>query len=203
MEHLFMQTSANTSVLLRGKRFFLILGLIFLVAGASLIIVHFVIKPDRIFADSIQRTSTADYVSTVFHAEKGDWVEFDLTTSNCSMLRLRINDGRVPWIDDRYDHQAELYGAVYNQTVQINETNDYFVSLENWAQHALDYGARDPIIISDNNTFSGSFGLVRTPAYFPHILLSGEALLLASCGLFLIPALTYFRFKAKRFGITL
>jgi len=57
-----------------GKRFFLILGLALLVASVSMIIVClFVIKPDIVFADSVQMTTTGDYGSPIFHAEKGDW----------------------------------------------------------------------------------------------------------------------------------
>jgi len=172
-----------------GKRFFLILGLALLVASVSMIIVClFVIKPDIVFADSVQMTTTGDYGSPIFYAEKGDWLEFALTTSNCSVSRLSRNDGALVWLVSNHNQQAYLNGAIYNQSLQINLTTDYHVKLENWAQHALDYYARTPTIIRDNNTFSGSFYLLRTPTYCPYLLLSGEALLAASCGILVLPA---------------
>jgi len=133
-------------------------------------------------------TGTGGYRSPIFHAEKGDWLQFDLATSNCSVLRLSRSDRFLVWFADNYDHQAYLNGAIYNQSLQINLTTDYHVKLENWAQHALDYYARTPTIIRDNNTFSGSFYLLRTPTYCPYLLLSGEALLAASCGILVLPA---------------
>jgi hypothetical protein len=200
-----VQTLARNSVSLHGKRFFLILGLVLLVVGASLIISHLlIIRPDRIFADSVQRTSILDYVSPSFHAEKGDLLEFDLTSSNCSVLRLVSQGGATVYLVNNYNVQAFVNGAIYNQSLQINATTDYTVALENWAEHALDPNARmGGTIVYDNNTFSGSFYLMRTPAYSPQILLSGEALLAASCGVLLVPVLSYFRFKAKRLGINL
>jgi hypothetical protein len=213
MEQLLMQTSANTSVLLRGKRFFLILGLVLLVAGFSLIIAYSssIIKPNVVLAESVNMTVTnGDYSSSNFQAVEGDWIEFNLAATNRSFLQLRAVDlpltqnSMVYSADHSFDENAALHGVNYNDTVLINVTSGYYVELDNWAAHS-ESGARGPdtVIVYDSNAFSGSFHLLRMPNYYPYLLVGGGAFLAASCGLLLIPTLAYFRIKAKHFGMTL
>jgi hypothetical protein len=134
MEQLFMQISANASLLLRGKKFILILGLVFLLIGFSLIVVYsFVIKPDTMLLESVQMTTTDDHVSPTFHAEEGDWLKFALMSSNSSILRLRRSLHGEVWRIDNFNQQGAVNGAVYNFTSYINGTDDYTLSLENYA----------------------------------------------------------------------
>jgi hypothetical protein len=208
-----MQTSANMSVLLRGKRFFLVLGLVLLVAGFSLIIVYSssIIKPNIVFAESVNMTVTNEaYYSSDFQAVKGDRIEFNLAATNRSFLQLRALDlpltqnSMVYSADHSFDENAALHGVNYNDTFLINVTSRYYVELDNWAAHYAS-GPRGPdtVIVYDSNAFSGSFHLLRMPDYYPYLLAAGGAFLAASCGLLLIPTLAYFRIKAKHFGMTL
>lgn len=210
MEQLLMQTSANTSVLLRGKRFFLILGLVLLVAGFSLIIAYSssIIKPNVVLAESANMTVTGGgYNSGNFQAVEGDRIEFDLAATNRSFLQLRAVDlpltqnSMVYSADHSFDENAALHGVNYNDTVPINVTSGYYVQLENWAAHS-ESGPRGPntVAVYDSNTFSGSFHLLRMPNYYPYLLAAGGAFLAASCGLLLIPTLAYIHIKAKHFG---
>ncbi len=196
-----MQSSETKFILQSWKRFFLILGLVLLVASFSLIIIYsFVIKPDRVFSESVSLMTTGDYVSPKFYAEKGDWIEFSLTASNSSILRLYgMELGEVFRVVNN-DENSTLNGARYTEIVRINVTNDYQVELDNMAAHAvLIFNYWNTVY--DNNTFRGTFYQMRMPIYYPHLLLSGEAFLAASCGFLLIPIVSYFRFKARRLGI--
>ncbi len=208
-----MQTSANMSVLFRGKRFFLILGLVLLVAGFSLIIAYSssIIKPNVVLAETVNITVTnGAYYSSDFQAVKGDWIEFNLAATNKSFLQLRALDlpltqnSIVYSADHSFDENAALHGVNYNDTFPINVTSRYYVELDNWAAHYVS-GPRGPdtVLVYDSNAFSGSFHLLRMPNYYPYLLAAGGAFLAASCGLLLIPTLAYFRIKAKHFGMTL
>ena len=208
-----MQTSASTSVLLRGKRFFLILGLVLLVAGFSLIIVYSssIIKPDVVLTESVNMTVTnADYFSSDFQAVDGDWVEFDLAATNRSFLQLRALDlpltqnSMVYSADHSFDENAVLHGVNYDDTFSVKVTSRYYVELDNWAAH-YESGPRGPntVLVYDSDAFSGNFHLLRMPNYHAYLLAAGGAFLMASCGLLLIPTLAYFRIKAEHFGMTL
>jgi len=202
-----MQASANTSVLLRGKRFFLILGLVLLVAGFSLIIAYSssIIKPNVVLVESVNMTVTnGGYHSSNFQAVEGDWINFDLAATNRSFLQLRAQNSMVYSADHSYDENATLHGVNYNDTVPINVTGRYYIQLDNRAAHS-ESGPRGPntVPVYDSNALSGSFHLLRMPNYYPYLLAAGGAFLAASCGLLLIPTLAYFRIKAKHFGMTL
>lgn len=208
-----MQRSVNKPVLLRGKRFFLILGLVLLVAGFSLIIVYLssIIKPYIVWAESVNATVTnGSYSSSDSRAVEGDWIEFNIAATNRSFLQLRALDlpltenSMVYSSDHSFDETAALYGINYTDTIPINVTSRYTVELDNWAAH-LASGPRGPdtVTVYDTNTFLGSFYLLGMPNYYPYLLAAGGALIAASCGLFLIPTLAYLRLKARHFGIPL
>ena len=123
-----MQTSADASVLLRGKRFFLVLGLVLLIAGSSLIIVYSssIIKPNAVLAESVNMTVTNEnYYSSDFQAVKGDWIEFDLAATNKGYLQLRAlnfpltQSSMVYSADHSFDENAALHGVNYDDTVPI------------------------------------------------------------------------------------
>ena len=189
------------------------MGLVLLVAGLSLIIVYSssIIKPDVVLTQSVSMTVTNEhYYSSDFQAVKGDWIEFNLAATNRSFLQLRALDlpltqnSMVYSSDHSFDETAALHGINYTDTIPINVTSRYTVELDNWASHlASGPIGPDTVTVYDTNTFSGSFYLMRMPNYYPNLLSAGGAFLAASCGLFLIPALAYFRFKAKQFGMTL
>ena len=195
-----MQTSVSQSVHLRGKRLFLGLALVFLVAGFSLMIAYSsVIKPNIVYQESVNQTGANEvYYSSSFQAMKGDWAEFNLASTNKSSLSLHAEGQGLPvYVDD----QRTREGANYTGTVLINFTASYYFRLLNFAWHFDPYAFHDTVIY-DNNTFTGSFSLLTMPNYYPYLLTTGEALLAVSCGLFLIPTLAYLRFKARQFRIT-
>jgi hypothetical protein len=209
----YLRVRAEKSVFPRWKGVFLILGLVLLVAGISLIKdSSSIVKPRAVLVESTNMTVTNErYYSGVFGAVEGDWIEFNLAATNRSFLQLRAIDlpltqnSMVYSVDHSLDENATLHGVTYTDKVLINVTSRYYVELDNWAGH-YESGPRGPdtvFVYDSDNTFSGNFYLWRMPNYYPYLLTAGGALLVASCGLLLIPTLAYLRFKAKHFGMTL
>ena len=209
-----MRASEASFVLQGGKKFFLILCLFFLVAGSSLIIVYSspTIKPYKVFTQSVNVTVTnGGYFSNDFQAVRGDWIGFNLAATNRSFLQVRAfglpltQNSMVYSVDHSFDENAALHGVNYNGTFSVNITTSYYVELDNWASHSPPPNPSNPYeeAIYDSNTFSGNFSLLRMPNYYKALPITGVALLAASCGCFLVPLLSYFRFKAKRLGINL
>jgi hypothetical protein len=190
------------------------LGLVLLVAGFLLIVVHVspLIKPIRIFAKSINITGNNSYNYSYvyeFQTLKGDLFRLDIHTTNSSRL----------WVDEDSPNPSELWGDAqgginyipgssgfnFNATVLIDGTGKCRFVIENAAEtiHQRPTTSTPDVDFLGNDTFSGDFSLSGMPRYYPYLPPVGEALIVASCALMFIPVLSYFLFQAKRLGIRL
>lgn len=144
-----------------------LLGIILLAVGISLIMLGMVfIKPETVPVKTVQITLMGNY-EFIFHAEKNDWVEFDINSSRASFLYVYT-----------YSH----YGTRHEDSFQINETDDYRVTLANDVQFVR--------IPYESTTFSGNFSIQRPRAITPVLLFSGVAFVVSACIFLVIPIMS-------------
>ncbi len=158
--------------------FVLVLGIFSLTVGVSLLAIGVVFtKPQMILAKEVQITLMGTYAFEL-HAEKYDWLEFDVNSSKQSFVYIRLSGGAYP--------QIVFNGTRLSDSFQINETGQYSVVFRS---------AESTFPPVENVTYSGYFHLRGQRVDIPLFVNSGVALIVAAPILMVSPVISPFLFR--------
>jgi hypothetical protein len=158
-----------------------ILGMILLVLGVSLIAFGMAFnRPETVFMKNVQMTLMGNYDFTL-HAEKNDWLEFDVNSSGSSFLYIS------PYGPDIH------YGTRHVDSLRINETEDYNVRLGNVVS---------PTQMQEGITYSGYFRVEGQRVAVPVLLNFGVAFVVVAGIFLLIPVISPFLLRPNVLAAT-
>ncbi len=158
--------------------FVLALGIISLAIGFSLLAIGVAFsKPQMVFAKEVQTTLMGTY-DFELHAQKDDWLEFDVNSSKQSFVYIKLPGGVFP--------QIVFNGTRLSDSFQINETGRYRVVF---------HSVESTFPPTENVTYSGYFHLQGQRVDIPLLVNSGVALIVAASILMVSPVISPFLFR--------
>jgi RNA polymerase subunit RPABC4/transcription elongation factor Spt4 len=161
------------------------LGVILLTAGT--VVIGFLLlfpQAETVYQATVGVTTTGWFYSDKFRAEKGFWLELDISSTGPSILHV---SGQA--VGEIYN----VEGSTYKYNIRIPAGDVYQVQVENKAGHSEWFGF---VWVADENTFTGAFDLKRTPAYIPQLYLF--SLVMLAAGALVVPTIIYMEYRERK-----
>lgn len=161
---------------------FLILGMALIVTGLAIIAMSSFFTAETVSHVTIETTTTSSYSSDKFRAERGYWLEFDVSTTQSSTVSVEGQTvGKI----------FEVSGYVFKYGASVSDGDVYFVKVKNNGGR-WDWFTWIPF----DDHIVGHFSLKKPPAYYLPLVLSGAILVTIGAGV--IPSVVYLERRARK-----